>query len=122
MQELRGVGQEGRALGIVHVVQEVLGVLIALLRRQREPAGGGILVLGDVLTQEIQLAKGVLGKLVSLLCRGGKLPDSLFDVFRDAVALDQELAQLVLGKLVPQSCSAALSFWIVQSACSSSSL
>ena len=60
--------------------------------------------MGNVLTQEIQLAKGVLGELISLLCRGGELPDSLFDVFRDAVALEQELAQLVLGKLVPQSC------------------
>lgn len=104
MQEPRGIGQEGRALEIVHVVQEVLGVLIALRRRQREPVGGSILVLSDILSKKVQLTEGVLRELVSLLCRGGKLPDSLFDVFRDAVALEQEFSLLVLGKLVPQRC------------------
>ena len=57
VQEPGGAGQEGRPLPIVHVVQEILGVLVALLCRQREPANSGFPVLRDILSQQIQLAE-----------------------------------------------------------------
>ena len=50
MEEPGGAGEEGQS--IIHVVQKILGVLIALRCRQREPTGGGISVLGNILPQQ----------------------------------------------------------------------
>ena len=64
MEESGCVGQERRAQGIVHVVQKILSVLIPLFCRHGEPADGGVLVLGDISSQKVQLAEGVLRELV----------------------------------------------------------
>ena len=104
VQEPCGTGQEGRPLGVIHVVQEILGILIALFRRQREPVDSGIFVLEDILSQEVQLAEGILGILVSLFCRGSKLADGLLNISGDSLALEQELAQLILGELISSFC------------------
>ena len=64
MEESGCVGQERRAPGIVHVVQKILSVLIPLFCRHGEPADGGVLVLGDISSQKVQLAEGVLRELV----------------------------------------------------------
>lgn len=68
IQETCGAGQEERTLGVVHVFQEILGVLITLRCRQREPSDGFVSILGDVFPQKIQLAEHVLRILISLVC------------------------------------------------------
>ena len=64
MEQLSGAGEERRQ--VIHVIEKILGGWIALLRCQCEPADSGIPVLGNILSQEIQLTESVLCKLVSL--------------------------------------------------------
>ena len=67
MEELSGAGKEGGY--IIHVVEEILGVLISLFRRLCEPVDGGFTVLRNLLPQQVQLAESVLRILVSLFRR-----------------------------------------------------
>ncbi len=64
VEEPGSAGEQGwQAL---RVVKEILGVWIALPCSQCEPVNGGLVILRDVLSQQVQLAQGILGKLVSL--------------------------------------------------------
>ena len=74
VEEPGGAGEEGGR--VIHVVKEKPGVLIALFRRQCEPADGGFPVLGNILAQQVQLSEGILGVLVSLLRRLRQPADS----------------------------------------------
>ncbi len=53
----------------MHTLEVILGVLVALCCRLRKPIGGGILILGNVLSQQVEFPKSVLRVLVSLLRR-----------------------------------------------------
>ena len=82
------------------MVEKISGVLIALFRRQCEPADGGFPVLGNILAQQVQLSEGILGVLVSLLRRLRQPADSARCILCHAIAAQQQLAQLVLRELV----------------------
>ena len=64
-EEPGGAGEQRRC--VVHVAEEILGVLITLFRSLGEPVNGGVPVLGDVLPQQIQLAESILRVLIAML-------------------------------------------------------
>ena len=76
-QEPGGTGEQGWPPKVIHVVKEILSILAALRRRQREPADGGVPVLRNLLAQQIELAQGILGVLVPPFSGGGQPADAL---------------------------------------------
>ena len=63
-----GGGEEQRSgRPVIHVVEKILGILIALSCCQRQPAASGIPILRHLLAKQIELAQCVLSELVSLL-------------------------------------------------------
>ena len=58
--------RDGKKIPAAHVLHKILRVLIALLRRPLEPLPRGLPILRDLLTHQVELAKGVLGILAAL--------------------------------------------------------
>lgn len=85
MQEPDSAGQQRRR--IIHMLQKMPGILISLLRRQREPTDSGFSVLGDILSKQIQLAERILCILVPLLRRLCQPVNRLCRIFLDTVAV-----------------------------------
>ena len=93
-QEACGVGEQSG--GGVQAVKVVLSILVALVCRHREPAGGGLLVLRNVFPSQVQLAKSVLRVLVALLCRLCQPTECALCIPFRTFAVQQQLAKPVL--------------------------
>ncbi|MPN39417.1 hypothetical protein SDC9_186945 [bioreactor metagenome] len=82
------------------MVEEKLSVDVALRCRYGKPADGGILVLGDILSHQIQLAEGVLRMLIALFSGSRQKLQSHLNVLWRILAHEIKLAQSILRKLV----------------------
>ena len=103
-----GGGEEQRSgRPIIHVVEKILGILIALSCCQRQPAASGIPILRHLLAKQIELAQCVLSELVSLLGRCHQPLERLLHILGEQLSLKKELTQPVLGKLIVQFCAPA---------------
>ena len=58
--------RRGRTV-FLQVVQEILGILVTLLRRLAQPVYGLLLIVENLPTSKVQLAQHVLGVLISPL-------------------------------------------------------
>jgi hypothetical protein len=99
MQQPRRRHEDGRITEAVYVVKEKLSIDIALRRREREPAHGGVFVLLHTLAGEIELAEGILGVLIVLLRGGRHPPDGGGRVLGDILAGEIQPAEPVHGKV-----------------------
>ena len=105
-----GGGEEQRSgRPVIHVVEKILGILIALSCCQRQPAASGIPILRHLLAKQIELAQCVLSELVSLLGRCHQPLERLLHILGEQLSLKMELTQPVLGKLIVQFCAPAQS-------------
>lgn len=103
-----GGGEEQRSgRPVIHVVEKILGILIALSCCQRQPAASGIPILRHLLAKQIELAQCVLSELVSLLGRCHQPLERLLHILGEQLSLKKELTQPVLGKLIVQFCAPA---------------
>ena len=93
-----------RSLEVIFVVEEILCILVSLLRRASEPFNSFFLVLLYVLTQKVQFAQCVLSELVTLFCGGGQVFQCLFDVLGNIFAGQVDLAEAISRVLIVLIC------------------
>lgn len=87
-----GGGEEQRSgRPVIHVVEKILGILIALSCCQRQPAASGIPILRHLLAKQIELAQCVLSELVSLLGRCHQPLERLLHILGEQLSLKKEL-------------------------------
>ncbi|MPM21177.1 hypothetical protein SDC9_67620 [bioreactor metagenome] len=100
MQEPCSRQQNGGVFEIIHMVEEKLGINVALCCREGKPTDGSFLVFGDIFSHQIQLAESVLCILIPLFCGSRQQLQGSLNILWHILAHEVNLAQPVLCKLI----------------------
>ena len=82
------------------VIQQKLRVLIPLCGRLRQPVGGLLFVLYDLVASEIQFAESILGVLVPMFSGSNQISFRFHYIFENHFPLEIQFSQMIPSGLV----------------------